>query len=111
MERYKEWYDMRWYLSGKITGDENYRLKFENAEKFLKRKGYRKILNPVRGEKDGKEWSYYMKRDIKKLLKCDGIMLLEDFQKSKGAKLEKIIAENLGYKVRMLLDNGNIVQR
>ena len=100
---------MRWYLSGKITGDENYRQKFNSAEKLLKSKGY-KVLNPVKGEKDGKTWTYYMKRDIKKLLKCDGIMLLEDYKTSKGAKLEKIIAVNLGYKVRILLDNGDIIQ-
>lgn len=100
---------MRWYLSGKITGDDDYRIKFEKAEKLLTQKGY-KVLNPIKHEKDGKSWIYYMKKDIKKLLKCDGIILLEDFQKSKGAKLEKIIAENLGYKVRVLLDNGDIVQ-
>lgn len=100
---------MKWYLSGKITGDENYRQKFNRAEKLLKSKGY-KVLNPVKGEKNGKEWSYYMKKDIKKLLKCDGIILLEGFETSKGAMLEKKTAEGLGYKIRVLLNNGNIVE-
>ena len=37
---------MRWYLSGKITGDDDYRIKFEKAEKLLTQKGY-KVLNPI----------------------------------------------------------------
>ena len=100
---------MRWYLSGKITGDDDYRIKFEKAEKLLTQKGY-KVLNPIKHEKDGKSWIYYMKKDIKKLLKCDGIILLEDYKRSKGAMLEKQTAEGLGYKIRVLLNNGNIIK-
>ena len=100
---------MRWYLSGKITGDDDYRIKFEKAEKLLTQKGYR-VLNPIKHEKDGKSWIYYMKKDVKKLLKCDGIILLEDYKQSKGAMLEKQTAEGLGYKIRVLLNNGNIIE-
>lgn len=72
----------KWYISGAVSSDANFREKFYKAEKELKAKGY-SVLNPVKGEKDGKEWSYYIKKDIKKLLKCHGIILLYDWKKAK----------------------------
>ena len=84
-----------YYISGAITGDSNYREKFDYAEKLLRKKGY-SVINPTKGEKDGKEWSYYMRRDIKKLLKCYGLILFPDFYTSKDAMLEYCIAKELG---------------
>ena len=89
---------MKYYLSGAVSGDSDFRKKFNEAEKFLVEHNH-KVVNPVKGEVDGKEWSYYLKKDIKKLLGCDAIILLNDWEKSKGARLEKHIAEELGYEV------------
>lgn len=83
-----------WYISGSVSDDCDFRRKFDKAEKVLTKKGY-KVLNPVKDEKDGRNWSYYMRRDIRKLSKCDGIILLEDWYKSKGAQLELHIAIQL----------------
>ena len=83
--------EVRWYISGAVSSDPNYREKFSKAEKELKSSGY-KVLNPVKGEKDGKPWSYYLIKDIIKMLrKCRGLVLLPDWRQSTGAQLEKAL--------------------
>lgn len=86
------------YISGAVTSDPNFREKFDKAEKLLYRSGYIP-LNPVKGEEDGKEWTYYLKNDIQKLLNCDGIYILSDWHESKGARLEIEVALALNYEV------------
>lgn len=88
----------KWYLSGAVSNDPFFRLKFNYAEHQLKRMGF-KVLNPVKGEKDGKAWDYYLRKDIRKLTKCGGIILMDDWFESKGARLEKKVAEELGMKI------------
>lgn len=97
----------KWYISGAVSSDKDFRNKFTEAERKLKAEGYR-VLNPVKGEKEGKIWSYYMKKDLKKLLKCNGIILLPDWQESEGAKLELSVASQLGYRIRSF--DGKTVQ-
>jgi hypothetical protein len=85
-----------WYLSGAISGDENYKRKFSEAAQLLKALGFR-VYNPVKqNEKGDKDWTYYMKKDIKALLKCGGLMRLPDWKESRGARLEYTIANELG---------------
>ena len=86
------------YISGAVTSDPDFRKKFDKAEKLLYTKGYIPV-NPVKGEEDGKDWSYYMKKDIQKLLSCDAIYVLSDWYDSKGARLEINIALELGLEV------------
>lgn len=85
----------KFYISGAVTGDPLYRTKFREAERRLRRGGVR-ALNPVRHEKDGKEWDYYLRRDLRKLTRCAAIVLLPDWHRSRGARLEKQVAESLG---------------
>lgn len=92
---------MRVYISGKITGNPNYREEFGNAEQLLKRQGFRP-LNPTRGEPDGKTWEHYMRRDIRKLSRCQGILMLDGWTDSRGATLEHKIAVALGMRVYVL---------
>ena len=84
---------MKCYLSGKITGDPDYIKKFAMYEAFYKKHGLR-VVNPAKKGND-KAWDWYMRRDITLLMKCDAIIMLPDWQESKGAKLEKHIAEQL----------------
>lgn len=90
------------YISGKITGVENYREKFIKAEQYL-RTNYpeAEIFNPGTFQFFGgtKTWSDYMRYDIERLVKCDTIYMLKNWRTSKGAKLEKRIAEELGFNV------------
>lgn len=86
------------YISGKITGDDDYLAKFRWASVLAKMNGFIPI-NPTKGEKKGKPWSYYMKRDVKKLVKCDAILLIYDWAVSRGARIERSLAKALGLDV------------
>ena len=101
----------RVYISGKISGLEEkvYKNNFNSAELYLTGLGY-DVVNPVSyPTEEGWKWEDYMKRDIKLLVGCDYIYLLEDWQSSDGASLEYVIAKNLGIKILELDDNGKVL--
>ena len=85
---------MRYYLSGKIAGDAGYREKFAGYEARYARLGLR-VVNPAR-QKDGRPWAWYMRRDIRTLTRCGGIIMLPDWTESEGARLEHYLAQKLG---------------
>lgn len=89
---------MKVYISGKITGDADYKQKFANAEETARAVGF-EVFNPARVPDEGKPWEWYMKRDIKELMDCDAILLLKDWEESKGARLEAYIASQLKIKI------------
>jgi hypothetical protein len=71
---------------------------FERAEKALKRYGY-KVENPAKVVlPKGVEgtWENYMRADLPRMLKCDGLALLPGFINSRGAFLEITVAKALG---------------
>lgn len=90
---------MKVYISGPITGVENYEENFKQAENKLLSLGL-EVFNPARFCKDLKDkitnpsWNDYMKICIPALLECDAIYLLTGWELSKGALLEQKIAEN-----------------
>ena len=100
---------MRIYLSGKITGreKEDYTRQFARAESFYKTSGF-DVVNPVKiGEEVLKinpkaEWQDFMIRDLEALRTCTHIALLEGWEESKGAKMEKAEAEKLGLEIMHL---------
>lgn len=86
---------MKIYLSGGITGIENYEDIFEKHEKHLKKQGH-EVVNPVKLNHDhDKTWESYMKEDIKALLDCEAIAMIPGWAKSRGASIELYIAEKL----------------
>lgn len=90
----------RVYISGKITGlkESVYKNNFNSTELYLTGLGY-DVVNPVSYPTDPNwKWEDYMKRDIKLLVGCDYIYLLEGWQDSDGASLEKYIADILKIK-------------
>lgn len=89
---------MKVYISGKITGDADYKKKFQNAENFLEAAGF-EVFNPAKETAPGKSWAFYMRNDIKQLMDCDAILLLKDWKESKGARLEAYIASQLDIKI------------
>ena len=88
------------YISGAITGlpKAKYEKAFEEAETLLEEKGFIAI-NPLKinRHEDTRNWTWedFMKADIAVLLKCRYIYLLPNWKKSKGAKLERLIAKTL----------------
>lgn len=98
---------MKVYISGPITNKNNYRIDFYNRELLLKKMGYQ-VCNPATFSQEvesdilyrfGRKPTYneYMKFAIKKLLDCDAITMLPDWQESKGATAERQIAIVLNY--------------
>ena len=86
------------YIAGRITGLplEKALVKFKTAEDMLKSTEYCPV-NPMRISPfdENKSWHDYMDDCIKALVKCDGILLLDCWHDSAGARIEKSIAEAL----------------
>jgi hypothetical protein len=86
------------YISGAISGlplDEVEK-KFEGAEKLLAGQGY-EVVNPLKTVIPQTEpWQVHIAIDIILLLGCDAIYLLPDWIYSKGATLERSVAEQTG---------------
>jgi len=89
----------RIYISGKITGlDIDYAsMLFENASRYLKEKYNCEVINPMKEipYKKGKTWEQYMIDDINLLFGCDSIFMLDNWEDSKGARVECSIAKEL----------------
>lgn len=86
---------MRFYISGKIKGDPDFREKFDRAEKLL-RGMHHDVFNPAAEQPEGFTRKDFLDRDLRKLMKCDAILLLSDWADSEGAKLEEHYAEVVG---------------
>lgn len=96
------------YISGKVTGDENYKKKFEEAEeKIKKRYPAAEIVNPTAaGFPDTYDWADCMRECMHMLKKCNAIYFIEDWQESAGACIERATALRLELEiVRGLGDN------
>lgn len=94
------------YISGPISGRErdDYMRQFANAAALLRCLGYR-VCNPTR--KLPARWPLLYRLmgyhrvllyDMRLLLRCDYIYMLEGWETSRGARLEKATADILGIK-------------
>lgn len=94
---------MRIYISGKVTGDENYKYKFKRAEEdlYLKYALFEpKVENMPYKEHlklNGKSWDECMIECLACLNSCDTIYMLRDWKDSTGACIELgyAIAQNM----------------
>jgi len=87
------------YICGKVSGDPDYDIKFLKEENRLFSLGYEPV-NPAAFISRKEEWSKAMRTAIRAMLLCDGVSLLPDWKKSKGAKIEARLARELGMDVR-----------
>jgi hypothetical protein len=87
------------YICGKVTGDPNYQEKFREEGERLFSLGY-EPNDPAACISSKEEWLRAMKLAIRMMLLCDGVSLLPDWRKSKGAKIEARLARELGMDVR-----------
>lgn len=102
---------MKIYISGKITGDPNFVEKFQKVEDLLISMNY-EVINPVKLCQDiADNYKECMKRDIKILLECDSILMLNDWHLSSGSIVEFGIAKIIGLQIRFQSEDGDILWR
>ncbi len=92
---------MKVYISGQITGlpFDEVKAKFSKAEEDLIAQGY-EVVNPTKnGIPFNAPWELHVAMDIVLLIGCHAIYLLPDWGRSKGATLEKNVAELTGKKI------------
>lgn len=102
--------DKRIYLSGPMTGIYDWnRESFSEAARYLRYQGA-KVFNPAfsapAANKTARPHSFYMIRDLHELTSYigdspyyDALALLPGWDKSNGAKLEKLVAKACGIDV------------
>lgn len=90
----------RIYISGPMTGMPDFNFPAFNAEAArLTALGY-DVVNPVDINPDtGTSWHECLRNDLKALLDCDTIAMLDGWMDSNGAHLEMHIAHRVGIKV------------
>ena len=91
------------YISGPISGkkDGNQSAFYAAAIKIIEEGAF--PVNPhdvTHFLPPGSSWVAYMKADIPALCEADEIYMLRGWWRSRGARLEWVIARGLGYKVR-----------
>ena len=74
------------YIAGKITGDENYKAKFAEAEDFYKKNGYT-VLSPA-VLPAGMRPEDYMRICFAMIDTADAVSFLPDYTRSEGALVE-----------------------
>lgn len=81
---------MKIYISGAITGTDDYMERFAKAEKELTEQGY-SVVNPAKVNAQLPEdtnYEEYMKMSFCMLTMCDSIYMLKGWEKSCGANRE-----------------------
>lgn len=97
------------YISGKISGiEKKARRKFKKVQKHLEKIGF-SVINPFDiGDKmktdpawtDRQKWQHYMRVDIAEMLShANGILLMDNWKDSEGAKEECRIAQLCGIEI------------
>jgi hypothetical protein len=89
---------MKIYISGKITGlpFPEVAAKFQSAEELLEELDLVPVNPLYNGLTNEHSWDEHMVKDIEMLLGCDGILMLDNWETSDGAMIERYIAEKKG---------------
>lgn len=95
----------RLYLSGPMTGLPDFNFPAFNAEAArLRELGY-DVVNPAEiNQEQNTTWHECMRNDLKALLDCDALALLDGWQQSAGAHLEMHVAHRVGIHIVIARD-------
>ena len=90
----------RIYISGKMSGmaKEDYKKKFSNAEEYLEKLGF-DVVNPSTVDSDIIPYNDLLWADLRILMSCDAIYMLDNWKNSKGAKAEYYFADAIGLEI------------
>lgn len=103
---------MKLYIAGKITGDPDYREKFQRAAKDLEQQGYI-VLNPATMP-EGMEPADYMRICLAMIDTAEIVAFLPDWEESAGARLEYEYCTYTGKptrKIETMAPYANIAKR
>lgn len=86
------------YIAGPMTGYPNFNHQaFAYTATALRAKGVdARSPHEIDGSSTHRTWDWYMREALKMLLECDEVVLLPGWQESRGARIERSIAEVLG---------------
>lgn len=95
----------RVYVCGPMTGYPSLNFPAFNREaKRMRALGY-EVINPAEICPDPMmRWEDCMRADIPVLITCDAVVLLPGWERSRGATLERHIAEALGMRISLAAD-------
>jgi hypothetical protein len=91
---------LKYYLSGAITKQPDFKKYFKDCEDELRGWGIFNIFNPAATDwPQDVKWETCMRYDLKNLMDCDVLVLLPNWKKSRGVALEIHIAKKLGIRI------------
>lgn len=96
------------YIAGPMSGYEGFNFSaFNRAEELLRGfYGYEHVINPAKlHPTTDLPWAEFLKRDLRELITCDAVFLLEGWEKSRGATLEAFVAYTLGLRLYKMNHN------
>lgn len=101
---------MKLYIAGPMTGYPGHNLSaFAQAADQLRDHGYDAVNPGQRGVIEGWSWADYLREDLRLLLDCTGVALLNGWEGSRGALVEVHVAKHLSMPVEPIavwLHNG-----
>lgn len=92
------------YLSGPMTGIADHNVPaFNRAAALLRARGHH-VINPAEmaGGDLSLPWSAYIRADIGCLLRVEAVRVLPGWERSRGARLEVLVAQSIGIPVLTL---------
>lgn len=91
-----EWTVVRVYLSGPMTGlPEMNRPAFAAAALALRAAGY-EVVSPAEIDCGTVDWHVCMRKVVAAMLTCHGVAMMEDWETSKGSRIEHRLAAEVG---------------
>jgi hypothetical protein len=96
------------YISGPITGTEDWPGRFAAASAALLAAGLAPINPAAAGVRPGWTWGDYIRHDLELLRLADAIVLLPGWEQSRGARVEAAEAKFRGLPILTIEPDGTI---